>query len=197
VCRERRPHRSAAAHLGLGNAGAATSGASLALTAGQPGTQERFERILNPGDDPAYITRQAKWSAAMQDITQRPFGHGMGTAGMAQEHWGRHLSIASFNLDNSYLKVAYEQGLAVMAFFILALLLVLIRLSREAIAATNQSIGGLAMGAAGVLSALLVSFYSGLYIETPPVVAAWVLIGLGMAPLVSSRARGGSEAQPL
>ena len=68
-----------------------------------------------------------------------------------------------------------------MAFFIAALLL----LARGAGAAgahlPDRERGALAVGGAGVLAAMLVLFYLGLYIEGLTALTGWILVGIGVA----------------
>jgi hypothetical protein len=46
----------------------------------------------------------------------------------------------------------------------------------------------LAFGACGALASMLVSFYTGLYIEVPAALAGWLVVGLGLSHLVTREA---------
>jgi len=157
---------------------------AFGLAAGSPGITQRYEQILHPEQDPGYVSRQNKWSAVTADIGKHPFGQGLGTAGLAQQQSGPYFTIASLNVDSSYLKIAYEQGLIVMVLFVAAFVLLLLRLGAGAATSTDPELASLAMGATGALAAMLVIFYTGIYTEAVPVVAGWMVLGLGLSGLV-------------
>jgi hypothetical protein len=172
---------------------------ALGIASESSGIGQRYSRILHPSQDFAYAVRQAKWSDALDDIDRHPFGQGLGSAGFAQVQEGPYLNIASLNIDSVYLKIAYEQGLAVMVFFVAAFVLLLLRLGLGAIASTDREIAALAIGGAGSLAAMLVTFYSGTYTEAPPVVTGWLVLGLGLSGLVAvsaERTQPASEEAP-
>ncbi len=158
---------------------------AFTLTAGSSGAPERYTAIFHPGQDPAYIARTAKWRTALADINRHPFGQGLGTAGQAQQEGGQYLTVASQGIDSAYLEIAYQQGIVVMVFFIGAFVLLVARLATAATATRDPERAVLAIGAAGVLGSMLITFYSGLYNEAPPVVAGWIIIGLGLSGLVT------------
>src|SRR5205085_10104647 len=68
-------------------------------------------RSLHPSSDAAYQARKVKWDETLREIRKQPMGHGLGTANQLQEQQGRFVSIGSFSIDNSYLRVGYEQGI--------------------------------------------------------------------------------------
>jgi hypothetical protein len=160
-------------------------GASFALTGGGLGGSSRYANIVHPTRDPAFIARQHKWTDALMDIDQHPFGQGLGTAGQVQEQAGQYFTVASFNLDNSYLKVAWEQGLAVMVFLATALVLLAIRLGGASVAALDPARAALGIGATGTLVSMLISFLTGIYVETPAVLVGWMIVGLGLSGFVA------------
>ncbi len=167
-----------ASALGLG-------GGAVALASADPDRVERFETILNPGDDPAFAERQIKWAQVLDSVDQNPFGRGLGTASAAQEGTGRVVELSEFNIDSSYLKVAYEQGLPVMVLFIGVMLGLFASLLVASLRSSSGEAAALGMGAAGTLASMLVSFYTGLYIEAAPIVGAWLIIGVGVSYFVS------------
>ena len=114
-----------------------------------------------------------------------PFGLGLGTAGIVNASHGRFRTVASLSLDNSYLKVAYEQGWIVFAYFVVAVLALLVSLAVAAIRSRSREISAPAIGAVGALASMLVSFYTGLYIEGLIALAGWILVGVGMNGLVT------------
>ncbi|WP_205698103.1 O-antigen ligase family protein [Conexibacter sp. SYSU D00693] len=154
----------------------------FALTLGDKSdTGNRYEAILNPTSDASYQARLFKWDKALSDIDDHPLGHGMGTAGRSQSFFGRFYNIASFDIDNSYLKVGYEQGTAIMVFFGLSMLLMLLGLSRRAAASRRVAAALPMMGAAGSLLAIAILYFVGTYIEDLNALTGWIIVGLGLA----------------
>ena len=162
--------------------GALVIGAGLfAFTAGRSDTAtDRYAAILEPSRDAAFQARLVRWRTVLADIDQRPFGHGIGTSGRIQRERGRFTNISAFDVDNSYLQIAFEQGLAVMGLFIAASLALLFGLARRAIRTTSRQAAGIAIGASGALWSYLTILPTGSYIEGLGSVAVWVLVGLGV-----------------
>jgi hypothetical protein len=163
-------------------------GAGLALSATSPERLERYTNILDPGDDPTYAQRVRKWDAVWGDVEKHPFGQGLGSGGQAQTQAGRFVSASDTDLDNSYLKVAFEQGLAVAALFVVAMLMLFASLVRAAVLTRSREAAVIGIGAAGTMASLLVSLWTGLYIETTAVLAGWMVIGLGLSYFVAREA---------
>lgn len=160
----------------------ALGGGAFAYTIGDKSdSSNRYEAILDPTSDASYQARVFKWRSALRDIDNAPFGHGVGTAGRIQVRYGRFRNIGSIDVDNSYLKVAYEQGFFVMALLVGGLLLVLGQLALRAITTLDPSRAGPAIAACGTFVALLVLFFVGEYIEGLEVLSAWLLVGLGLS----------------
>ena len=114
-------------------------------------------------------------------------GRGLGTAGRTQQQRGRFYNIASFDVDNSYLKVGMEQGFFVMLFFGLAMAVLLAGLMLAAVRETVASRAALLIGAAGALTAMAILFYAGTYVEDLTALAGWILVGLGISVMVWRR----------
>ena len=170
--------------LAIGSVMAIGAGA-LAVTASQPERIERFERILDPTTDPTFAKRQFKWNQVLDSVEENPFGRGLGTAGAGQISGGDTVELAEFNIDNSYLLIAYEQGLFVMFLFIGVILALLISLIAASLRTRSKEAAAFGMGACGTLLSVMISFYTGLYIESPPIVGAWIVVGLGLSYFVS------------
>ena len=145
---------------------------------------ERYANILTPDRDPAYQARVVKWETAMARLDGRPLGHGLGTAGREQRRSGRFVTVASANIDNAYLKIAWEQGYAVLALYVGALLAVLGGLVRRSLTTRDRTRAGLAMGAAGTLAAYMVLLFAAPYDEGLTALVAWIIVGLGVAGFV-------------
>lgn len=186
--------------LHLGTTAAALGGAlavgavAFSLTVGPTDRADRYGAIFDPSRDAAYQDRVYKWRTAIREIDTHPFGHGAGTAGRVYERYGRQETIASYDIDNSYLKVAYEQGWFVMVLFVAALLLLFFGLARRAVLTRDEARAGPAIGACGVLAGLLVLFMVGVYVEGLPALAGWVMVGLGFAQFAWIEAQGGGTA---
>jgi hypothetical protein len=142
---------------------------------------QRYGAIFHPSTDYAFQLRQSSWSGAFDRAKDKPFGQGLGTAGIVRQTHPQPGLYGSSNLDSSYLKVALEQGFFVLAFLAVTLLLLLFGLVRRAIVTTDPARAGPAIGAAGVLVAMLIMFYIGDYIEGSSALAGWMLIGIGLA----------------
>jgi len=174
-------------HLGA-TAGAALviacigAGAFAFTLADSPETGERY-RVLatSPTSDASYQARVFKWRTALEDVEDHPLGQGLGASGDIQQRFGRFANISTYDVDNSYLKIALEQGLPVMVLFGAALLALLLGLMRRAVLTLDPQRAGLAIGAAGTLVVFAIFMFAGTYVEGLPALAAWMLIGLGIA----------------
>lgn len=163
--------------------------AAFAVTlGGKEDTGRRYSAIVQPGQDAAFQGRLHKWRTVLADLEGKPFGHGPGTAGRTQKRYGRFANAGSIDVDNSYLKVAYEQGFAVTVFLAIALLLLLAGLARRALAAASASRAAIGIGACGTFVAMLVVFASAELIEGLPALAGWMVVGLGLAQFTSPAA---------
>ena len=158
-----------------------------ALTVGASDERsERYSRILNPAQDEAYTDRLLTWEIAFEEMAEEPWGHGLGTAGGAARRTAAGIEsgpAASPHLDSSYIKVGLEQGFAVMALFAVGMIVLLVAMGVRALRILDSQRAALVIGGAGALAALIVLFYAGLYSEGLPVVAAWLLVGLGVAQI--------------
>ena len=147
--------------------------------------KSHFQLILTPKQDPAYKRRMYKWNTALADISRHPLGKGLGTAGRVQQKYGRFLNVASYNVDNSYLKMALEQGFWVMAFFIAALVALLFSLCRRALLEPDRERAGIAIGGAAALLSMGLLMIFAVYIEGLPALFAWLLVGLGVGAVAT------------
>lgn len=150
-----------------------------------------LQALLHPNSDPSYQIRKQRWDAAWEDVTNQPFGHGLGTTGSVAFQNGE-LPIGPTPLDSSYLKVGIEQGLVLMILFIAVLLLMLGSLCRYAVISSDRQRATLAIGAAATLASMMVLFYGSLYASQPSVViSGWLIVGLGAAGFTTFAPRGG------
>ncbi len=159
------------------------------------GASRRYSAILQPSTDQAYEIRVQRWKSVLAEAKQHPFGEGLGTAGGAAARFSPYDTLGAGNIDSSYLKIALEQGLAVLAFFVASLLLLLAGLARRAAIARDPPAATLGIGAAGVLTGMLVLFYLGLYIEGLGALAGWILVGLGISQFATLPAPTGAPAE--
>jgi len=138
----------------------------------------RYGAILSPSGDPSYEQHIRKWRDALDDLSGHPFGNGLGTAGRIAERGENGIvTIANYNLDSSYLKIAFEQGLLVLALFAAALIALLVGLARRAVRARSPGVRAMATGAAGTLVAAMVMFFTGIYVEDLISFAVWLPVG--------------------
>jgi hypothetical protein len=149
---------------------------------------QRYRNILKPGRDNSWQERLTKWRTAMEDVEQAPLGHGIGTGGV-QSRQQRFVTAAALDVDNSYLKVAYEQGFAVMVLFIITLFVLLFGLMRRTVW-TRAGPPAAAVGACGSFAAFIIVLVTALFIEVLPALTAWIILGLGMAQFTSRAPAG-------
>ena len=166
--------------------------AAVAVTAGAftlaidtDSQKERYTVLATPEEDPALQRRLQKWNDTIDQVRDRPFGTGLGASGRAHDRYSRFTDLASLNLDNSYLKVVYDQGLFVLILYVAAALALLYTLVRGGLGAGAGEKAAVCVGAAGALSAFLVMSASGMYIEGLPALAVWLVTGLGIGQLAS------------
>lgn len=164
----------------------ALTGVAFALTSTHAGLRaiDRFTVLFTPSRDVSYQEHLRKWELALEDVSDHPFGQGLGTAGIIGERQNRFLSAADPGLDSSYLKVAFEQGIFVLLLFTAGLALLAYELGRAAARLADRERAGLAMAACGALVALIVEFATGLYVQSVTVLAGWAFVGLGVAQLM-------------
>ena len=164
---------------------AAAAGTVFVLGESDPERLDRYTNILDPEDDPTFIQRQLKWEQVLPAIEERPLGHGLGTGGSGQATVGSTVQLSELNIDNSYLMVAYEQGFVVMALFVAVVLALLVSLMVASIRTRSREAAAFGMGACGTLISVLISCYTGLYIEVIPIASAWLIVGLGLSHFVA------------
>lgn len=148
---------------------------------------KRYTNILTPSEDLPYSHREAKFGEALLDIREHPLGQGVGSASLNASLRDPYLSIASNSLDNSYLKIAFEQGFVVVVIFVGGLLLLIGRLSTSAVKVADREAAGAGMGAAGTLVSTVVILYSGMYVEDLITLGAWLIVGVGIGSLLMAR----------
>jgi cell division protein FtsW (lipid II flippase) len=150
------------------------------LVVDNPEKQKRYENLLSPSQDGPYQERLTKWRAALDAIEEERFGHGLGAGNpITVDH--RFADIASYEIDNSYLMIAYDQGLLVMALFVAAMFVLLVELLRYAVWTRGPGASTLAAAGAGTLVAMLAEFFANDFVYAPPIVAGWMIVGLGVA----------------
>jgi cell division protein FtsW (lipid II flippase) len=159
-----------------------------------PEKRARYENLLHPSRDVSVQERLRKWRQVIADLRGRPFGFGLGTA-----HPGgngeRLVRLGSDEIDSSYFKIAYEQGIAIALFFLVALIVLLVELLRHAVWSRAPGISAMTTAAAGTLVSMMVEFVSGIYVDSLAVVAGWMIVGLGVAQYARDRYR--SDQRPL
>ena len=165
------------------------------------GLKARYARTLTPDRDPAFQERLTRWRAALDGADEFPFGRGLGTAfsGSRFTRTQRFADPAGRQVDSSYVQIAYEQGFVVMLLLIAGLLILLIEVWRRGSQTNDREHAWPAIGALGTAAALVVELFSGQYFHSLIALAAWVIIGVGLAPLVTVRksiAETGSIERP-
>jgi O-Antigen ligase len=152
----------------------------------------RYGAILSPSGDPSYEQHLNKWRATLDELEGHPFGLGLATAGrVQQERSTPYITAGTYAIDNSYLKIAFEQGFPVLALFAAAMIAILIGLARRAVRVRAGPVRGLAIGAAGTMVTGLAMFVTGGYIESLGVLFLWISIGAAVGALAAAK-----EAEP-
>jgi hypothetical protein len=163
-----------------------SAAAAIALSGGSGNeTTKKFTVVLHPTSDAAYQARVAKWDEALREIRRQPMGHGLGTANQLQQQQGRFVSIGSFSIDNSYLRVGYEQGILPALIYIAGLLALTLALIRRAAITPDPARAGPALAAAGAMVAYVVVLYPSNAFDGYTALAAWLLAGVGIAPFLA------------
>jgi hypothetical protein len=152
-----------------------------------PQTRARYENLLHPSRDASYQERLFKWQSALRDVRDHPLGRGLATAGR-RRNLNRLATAGTLEVDNSYVKVAYEQGIPVMILLVVGLVVLLLELMVRAVFARGPTQAMTASAAAGALASLMVVLMSGIFIEFLPAVAVWVLVGLALSHSVTRQA---------
>jgi O-antigen ligase len=177
--------------VGAGTAGFALSGDSGATT-------HKYSALFDPNSDQSVVQRRIKWDQALNDLRGYPFGYGIGTStsgfarGVVSTRF--YLNVGARSIDNGYLKVALEQGLVAMGFYIAAFVLFIGGLSWFAVTTSDRRQATIALGGAGALLSLAVLLIAGAFTEGPTALAVWVVAGMGGAMVTR---RGAAEEAPV
>ncbi|MDQ3571566.1 MAG: O-antigen ligase family protein [Actinomycetota bacterium] len=166
----------------------ATVAVPLMFVSGATDRIERYTNILSPSEDVAYNRRDQKWDLAVPEINREPLGHGLGSASLNPALRPPYVSIAAYSLDNSYLRIAYEQGFPVLILLVVGLGMVLLRLTSGSLKSKARVASAMGTGAAGTLASLMIIFYTGMYNEDVLVLGAWFVVGVGAAFLLREEA---------
>ena len=156
------------------------------LVVNNPDKRQRYENLLHPSQDLSFQERLDKWRQVFADLRGHPLGFGLGTGDISAVPQ-RLPGLAADNIDSAYLKIAYEQGLAVMALFILALFVLLAELVRFAIWTRAPGRAAFAVAAAGTLVSMMVEFVAGIHIDSFASTTGWIIVGLGVAQYATRR----------
>jgi hypothetical protein len=159
----------------------------------------RYGAILSPSGDPSYESHIKKWDAALEDLNGHPFGKGLGTAGrIAQQGAIPFVTVGTYAIDSSYLKIAYEQGFPVLALFLIAMIALLIELMRRAVRARSPGVRTLTIGASASMVAAMAMFVTGQYMESLASLMLWIPVGAAIGAVAAERAElaGSGEPQP-
>jgi hypothetical protein len=163
---------------------------------GESRTLDRFGAILNPEADQAFKERRFKWRTAWAEIDQHPQGFGLGAANERANQKSFSFDTHFLSVDNSYLKIAYEQGLAMALLLVVAILSVFVSLAVRGLSASDPYRSAVAIGGAGVTLAFGLELnFETIYMASSSALAAWLLIGLGLRHAYSQqRSRDGEPA---
>jgi hypothetical protein len=185
--------------VGLGRTAVAI-GATIALVLGayafagssSQGSGHSYLSLLTANTNGVSVAQhQYKWTEAFRDLSGHPFGYGLGTAPAGYTSNAPPtpfvLPVTGFSVDNGFLKIALEQGFAVMLVFAVGLALLAGGLARGGLASPDPTEATIALGAAGAAVSFLVLEGAGAFADGIPAIAGWVMIGLGVAQLARTR----------
>jgi hypothetical protein len=148
--------------------------------------------LTGSATDTSVSDHEYKWTVAFRDLSGHPFGYGLGTAPAGYTANAPStpyiLPVSGFSVDNGFLKVALEQGFVVMILFAAAIALLAAGLARGGLTSTDPLRATIALGAAGTAISLFVLEGAGAFADGTPVIAGWIVIGLGVAQLAHIRA---------
>lgn len=167
--------------LGAGGALAATVVLVIGISAGPSYSDHSYSSIVNPVNDSSFKERIYKWEALWRDADKHPLGKGLGTAGRTAVAEARFFTPSYYDVDNSYLKIALDQGIFGLVLFLAAILGLLAALVRRSLLTSDPQRAALGAAGAGALSAFMVVMGTGNYIEGLPAFSAWLFAGLGLA----------------
>lgn len=165
---------------------------ALAMTFTVASSDRRhFENILHPGRDQAYQARQVKWREAENAIVRHPWGLGLGEgSGLSLQARNDNL-VGARNIDNSYLTLAYEQGWAALLLFVAGLVLLAAQLIAHVRRERDAVSAGLAAGGCAALLSFAAAMYGGNYLIGTTALAPWIVVGVGVSRVITTRATVG------
>jgi len=172
-------------------------GAFAVTLGGQSTTAQRYKILLShPTQDASYQARVFKWRDALADISKHPLGQGLGTSGRTQQRYGTFLNISNQDVDNSYLKIALEQGAAVALFYVVGYVLLAIGIGRRALRVRSPLDAALAIAAVAILVDFAILMFAGTYIEGLPALGIWLFVALGVAGVTRRSEQPDSVLEP-
>jgi hypothetical protein len=148
----------------------------------------RYVAILKPTQDESYRQRTQLWNRVLDDLAEHPWGHGLGSAGQVQARSARVITLGSQPIDNSYLLIAYQQGVWVAVLFSAGLLILLVGMTYRALSIPDPLRASLALASSAGLASFAFVIYTGDYFEGLFAVLPWTLAGIGAAQYGLGRA---------
>jgi hypothetical protein len=177
-----------------GGAYVAAGGASSQASSGH----SYASLLAGPSHDASFADHEYKLNQAFRDLAGHPFGYGLGTANpgfnppsVAPVPPSSINQITGFVVDNGYLKVALEQGFAIMVLFAVGLVLLAGTFVRGGLRIRDPMRATIVIGSLGVLVSLLLMEMGAAAADGIPAVAGWIVMGLGLAQCVQRGAPAG------
>jgi hypothetical protein len=154
--------------------------------------------LAGPSHDASFADHEYKLNQAFRDLAGHPFGYGLGTANpgfnppsVAPVPPSSINQITGFVVDNGYLKVALEQGFAIMVLFAVGLVLLAGTFVRGGLRIRDPMRATIVIGSFGVLVSLLLMEMGAAVADGIPAVAGWIVMGLGLAQCVQRETPAG------
>jgi O-antigen ligase len=162
-------------------------GGYTTIIGGSPADAARYSRIFTPKQDASGFAHIEKWKVTIEQMKGHPWGLGVGAAGTKSQELGRFVNADTYDIDNSYLQIAFQQGWIVMGFFVLAVLAIFYGLAKGALVLRDRTDSVVAVAACAGLAAWLVAMMSGAFLERWCTFTVFAIAGLGAAPLLTGR----------
>lgn len=159
----------------------------MILIGGSAADSARYTRLLTPSQDPSGYAHIEKWKVTVSQLQGHPFGFGVGAAGTKSQVMGRFVNADTFDIDNSYLQIAYQEGFIVLGFFIVAILAIFYGLAKGALILRDRIDAMVAVAACAGLAAWMVAMISAVFIERWCTFMVFTIAGLAAAPLLTGR----------
>jgi hypothetical protein len=140
-------------------------------------TLERIRSAFKPSEDPSYLVRLENQSRIKPFIHSHPIGAGLGSIGAQGERFNPNSSLAGFDADSMYVRVAVELGWIGLVIYCIFISVVLITGIKNYYRARDPEIKAYLAGIIAVIYAITIANYTQMAaIQLPNVLIFYALI---------------------